>query len=120
MESVSPQRVHGTTKRQPRELFEEEEKGKLRPLPGKDYETSLWFRTKVGSSCHIVVENNFYSVPYAFCGKEVTLQVTESLIRVYERINPLSQGEGKVLCAHLRLKVRGSFRLIVRITLFGR
>ena len=109
-EDVAHQRIHGTTKRQPRELFEQEERGKLQSLSKEDYETSLWLRRKVGSNCHLVFENNFYSVPYAYCGKEVTLQVTESLIKVYERINPLSQEEGKLLCTHPCLKGQGKFQ----------
>lgn len=110
MENTSHQRIHGTTKRRPREFFEQEERRKLQSLPVEDYETSLWLRRKVGSTCHIVFENNFYSVPYAYCGKEVTLQVTESLIKVFERINPLSQEEGKLLCTHPRLKGQGKFQ----------
>ena len=53
MEDVSHQMIHGTTKRQPREFFEQEEKRKLQSLPGEDYETSLLLRRKVGSNCHL-------------------------------------------------------------------
>jgi len=110
MESVSHQRIHGTTKRKPRELFEEEERAKLQPLPGEDYELSHWSRRKVGSNCHLVFDSNYYSVPYAYCGKEVTLQVTEKLVKVYERINPLSQEEGKLVATHPRLRGQGKFQ----------
>jgi len=110
MEGVSHQRRHGTTKRHPREIFEQEERAKLQALPGEDYEMSLWVRRTVGSNCHVVFENNFYSVPSAFCGKEVTLKVTEGLLKVYEAINPLSQHEGRLLCTHPRLKGEGKFQ----------
>jgi len=110
MERISHQRIHGTTKRKPQELFEQEEKHKLQPLPAEDYEMSLWLRRKVGSTCHLVFENNFYSVSYAYCGKEVTVKVTENLIKVYEGINPLSKEEGRVLCTHSRLRGQGKFQ----------
>lgn len=110
MESVSHQRRHGTTKRKPRELFEQEERSKLKKLPAEDYEMSLWLRRKVGPNCHLTFDNNYYSVPYAFCGKEVTLKVTETLVKVYERINPLSQEEGNLLCTHPRVKGQGKFQ----------
>ncbi|MGC8746631.1 MAG: IS21 family transposase [Candidatus Saccharicenans sp.] len=109
-ERVSHERIHGTTKRQPRELFEQEERPRLQVLPAEDYDMSLWLRRKVGLNCHLVFENNYYSVPYAYCGKEVTLQVTESLVKVYDGINPLSQEEGKLLCTHPRLKGQGKFQ----------
>jgi hypothetical protein len=110
MERVSHERIHGTTKRRPRELFEQEERHRLQVLPAEDYEMSLWLRRKVGVNCHLAFENNYYSVPYAYCGKEVTLQVTESLVKVYDGINPLSQEEGKLLCTHPRLKGQGKFQ----------
>jgi len=44
MESVSHQRIQSMTKRRLRELFEEEEKAKLQPLPNKGYELSQWSR----------------------------------------------------------------------------
>lgn len=110
MENVSHQRIHGTTKRRPTEYFEEEERGKLLKLPANDYELSSWLRRKISSNCHLTFENNYYSVPYAYCGKEVTLQATEELIKIYEGINPLSLEGGKLLTTHPRLKGQGKFQ----------
>lgn len=110
MENVSHQRIHGTTKKRPRELFEQEERAKLLSLPEKDYELSLWTQRKVSSNCHLTFENNYYSVPFAYCGKEVTLQVTENLVKIYEGINPLAEEEGKLLAVHPRLRGQGKFQ----------
>jgi transposase len=110
MENVSHRRIHGTTNRMPRELFEKEERGKLQLLPGKDYELSMWLRRKVSSNCHLTFENNFYSGPFAYCDKEVTLQVKESLIKICARINPLCREEGKLLSTHPRLRGEGKFQ----------
>ncbi|MFQ6118783.1 MAG: IS21 family transposase, partial [Methanosarcinales archaeon] len=110
MERVSHQRIHGTTKRVPTEVFKEEEKVKLKKLPEIDFELCDWVKRKVSSNCHIAFDNNYYSVPYAYCGKEVTLKVTDSLIRVYEGINPLSLEEGKLLTVHPRVKGQGKFQ----------
>ncbi len=110
MEQVSHQRIHGTTRRVPKEVFEEEERVKLKRLPERDFELCDWVKRKVSSNCHIAFDRNYYSVPYAYCGKEVTLKVTDSLIRVYEGINPLSVEEGKLLCIHPRLKGQGKFQ----------
>jgi hypothetical protein len=71
MESVSHEPVHGTTKRKPQEFFNQEERSKLQPLPGKDYELSLWLRRKVSSNCHLTFESNYYSLPLPTVAKKL-------------------------------------------------
>ena len=110
MEHTSHQRVHGTTKKRPADVFEEQERAKLRPLPGQDYELSHWSRRKVGSNCHLVFDSNYYSVPFRYCGQEVTLQVTEKLVKIYESINPLSRQEGQLVATHPRVRGEGKFQ----------
>ena len=70
-----------------RQVFEETEAASLQPLPLRRYEIK---RRKVVT----VMKNNFvylgedkhyYSVPYRFIGKKVTLFYTQSLVEVYHK-----------------------------------
>jgi transposase len=82
-EEICNQRIHSITKRRPAELFEKEEKQNLIPLPDHDFKLSEWVKRTVAANCHISFENNFYSVPYAYVHKEVIVQATSNLIKIY-------------------------------------
>lgn len=101
LENICNSRTHGTTKKVPREVFDTEEKSKLNPIPFKEYDFSTWITRKVNSNCHISFDCNFYSVPYSFISKEVTLQVSDKVIRIY--------GNNELLATHLKLNSRGEF-----------
>ncbi len=76
------QRTHGTTRKVPwTELIETERKA-LQPLPQEEY--SLFERCvrKVGINSHIHFDNNYYSVPCQYVGKEVTVRWNEKVIRI--------------------------------------
>ena len=64
----------------------------------------------MGSNCHLVFDSNYYSVPFRYCGQEVTLQVTEKLVKIYESINPLSREEGQLVATHPRVRGEGKFQ----------
>lgn len=101
LEDICNSRIHGTTKKIPREVFKNEEKEKLNVLPFKEYDFSIWLTRKVNNNCHISFDCNFYSVPYNFINKEVTLQVTDNVIRIY--------GNNELLGTHLKLNSQGQF-----------
>jgi len=82
MGSYANTRIHGTTKRVPKEVFEMEEKDKLQPLPENDFSFFNRGMRMVGQNCHIHFENNYYSVPSCLIGKEVTVRWNEHLLRV--------------------------------------
>jgi len=94
-------RVHGTTKRVPFEVFEKEERPKLLPLPSSKYQTCQAGTRLVYHDCHIFVENNYYSVPFEYVGKEVDIEIADTLIRVFYK--------GVLVAVHARLQGRGQF-----------
>ena len=78
-----------------RSLFEEVERDALRPLPRQRYEIAEWKKAKANIDYHISVDNNFYSVPYKFRGKELTVRYTPSSVEIFY--------ENKRIAAHHRL-----------------
>lgn len=94
-------RVHGTTKRVPLEVFEDEERGKLFSLPSGRFKLCMVGTRRVYHDCHIFVEYNYYSVPFEYVGKEVDIELTDNLLRVYYR--------GKEIAVHGRMYGKGEF-----------
>lgn len=82
MINYANQRVHGTTKKVPFSVLQQEEKTKLQPLPTEAFAFFNRSTRKVAPNCHIHFENNYYSVPFPHVGKEVTVRWNEQMIRV--------------------------------------
>jgi hypothetical protein len=61
---IADQRRHGTTGRRPIELFEEEERAALTPLPRERYELVLWKPARLHSDSHVQIDGAFYSAPW--------------------------------------------------------
>ena len=67
-----------------RQVFEEQERPLLRPLPAAPYEVCEWvYGRKVQRNCHVSYKRNFYSVSHLAVGKAVDLRVTESAVEVF-------------------------------------
>lgn len=101
MDNYANKRVHGTTRKIPREVFDNEEKNKLQPLP---QETFAFFNRGVrcvASNCHIHFENNYYSVPAQFVGKDVTVRWNTHLVRII--------GEGEQIALHQKSTGLGNY-----------
>jgi transposase len=81
-DEVARVRVHGTTRRRPLDLFEEERRH-LRPLPPDPYEVATWGRYKVRKDCHIHVAGNYYSVPHTLVGQKVTVRLSEGELTAF-------------------------------------
>ncbi len=92
-------RIHGTTRKVPVEVFEEEEKQELLPLPTTRYRLSKVGTRVVYHDCHIFVDYNYYSVPFKHVGCEVEIDLDERLLRIYYR--------GRQIALHQRLSGRG-------------
>jgi len=95
------QRIHGTTRKVPKEVFEKEEKAKLIPLPQEEFKLAKVGTRKVYHDCHIYLDYNYYSVPFEYVGKEVEIELTRNLLKVYY--------QGKEIALHPRLTDRGNF-----------
>ena len=64
---VAGQRIHGTTRRQPLQVFLEEERHTLAPWDGEPYEVTDWRSAKVHPDHHVACQYALYSVPSALC-----------------------------------------------------
>jgi hypothetical protein len=74
--------VHGTTKRIPLQVLEQEERAKLLPLPAESFSFFNRCERTVATNCHIQFENNYYSVPLSYIGKQVTVRWNDTIIRI--------------------------------------
>ena len=83
-------RIHGTTKKIPKEVFESDEKDKLLSLPIDDFKLAKVGTRKVYHDCHIYVNHNYYSVPFEYVGKEVEIEITKSLLRVFYNLKEIA------------------------------
>jgi len=101
-ETVCNKRIHGTTKRIPDEVFEQEEKAQLLPLPDSDYQIRSFSKRIVSCNCHICFENNFYSVPWQYLHQEVIVEKTGKLIKIYK--------DNNLIATHQILTGKGNFQ----------
>jgi transposase len=83
VEAVAGRRDHGTTHRQPLEMFEAEERAALLPLPVRPYVPVLWKKAKVHTDSHVVFDKRLYSVPYRHLGKEAWIRATPNEVVVF-------------------------------------
>ena len=79
-----------------RELFELELPA-MRPIPKQAYEFYYFKTAKVHPDCHIQHDTNFYSVPYRYVGKEVSVKFNGRMVNVYHDgeligVHPTSSG----------------------------
>lgn len=95
-------RVHGTTKKIPKELFDKEEASCLIPLPGASFDLSSWYKRTVAKDCHITIENNYYSVPAKHVSNEVMVQLSPEMVQIFSPQNEL-------IARHVRSESKGIF-----------
>jgi len=95
------QRIHGTTKTSPSELFAKSEASSLITLPSLSFDMSSWHQRKVAKDCHITLDNNYYSVPSKYVGKEVTVSLSFQLVKIF--------ANEELVATHTRAKGQGIF-----------
>jgi transposase len=91
---IAAVRVHGTTRRVPLRVFEDEERGTLHPLPHQPWVTKTWRLKEVASDAHVRFERRLYSVPWGLIGQKVMVEVTPGRLRVWQ--------EGTLVAEHDR------------------
>lgn len=84
---VAGQRVHGTTRRLPLVVFQEQEQQALLPWDGEPYDVPDWRQAQVHPDHHIACHYALYSVPADLCppGIRVEVRLDRKLVRIYHR-----------------------------------
>jgi hypothetical protein len=79
------QRIHGTTRRRPLVVFEEEERSTLLPLIKERFDTPKWAAPSVHPDHHVRVGKALYSAPTEYIGKIVDVRRDSRLVRLYHK-----------------------------------
>lgn len=85
-------RIHGTTRKRPLAVFENEERAKLLPLTRERFDPPSWAQCKVHPDHHISFEKALYSVPTRYIGGRVWVRGDTKLVRIYS--------EGELIKTH--------------------
>lgn len=80
---VAGQRVHGTTRKRPLVVFENEERAALQPLIASRFDPPSWAVAKVHPDHHVQFQKALYSVPTRHVGKRVSVRGDSKLVRIY-------------------------------------
>lgn len=99
---VAGNRIHGTTRQVPLQVFAESEKGLLRPLPATPPELVTWGKATLQSTCHVVFEGSYYSAPYHLLRRELYVRAGERLVTIYD--------DTRQVALHRRAERRGEWR----------
>lgn len=83
------QKLDGT-----RNLWFEEEKAKLLPLPAHPFELAEWSKAKVNIDYHVAVDSHFYSAPYSLVHQHLEVRLTETTVELFK--------SGQRVAAHRR------------------
>jgi transposase len=85
LDEIANQRRHGTTGRRPREVFDEQERQAMLPLPSTRWELVLWKKAKLHSDSHVQIDGGFYSAPWRFLHEELWVRCTLHRIAIYRQ-----------------------------------
>jgi len=99
-ERFADTRIHGTTKRQVRTMFDEE-RPHLLPLPLEPWRVFKRVRRKVGSTAHIEIEGAYYEAPPSLVDTWVPVHFDATVVRI---VDPKTQ---QLVIEHLR-EAKGS------------
>jgi transposase len=82
---IAGQRVHGTTRRLPLVVFQEEEKSCLLPYDGEPYDVPHWNDAIVHQDHHIYYRYALYSAPDSTCppGTKLEVRGDSKLVKLY-------------------------------------
>jgi transposase len=93
---VAGQRMHGTTRKLPLVVFQDEERAHLLSYDGVPYDVPTWAQLTVHPDHHVSYQYALYSVPTSRCppGTRVEIRADRSLVRIYHR--------GELVKVHVR------------------
>jgi transposase len=90
-DEVANTRIHGTTGKKPLDLFGQQEKSLLTPLPKTDYDTRLTLAVKSTSQSLVKFETNRYSVPFPYASRMLTLKADDQWVSLYDKEKLIAQ-----------------------------
>jgi hypothetical protein len=81
---IAGTRIHGTTQKVPREVFESNEKATMLAPPTEPFDVPLWVDdAKVHPDHHIQVARALYSVPTLYRYKKVRARADKTTVKIY-------------------------------------
>lgn len=83
--SVADTRIHGTTRRQVREVFEQAEKPALLPLPAARFDLFAEALRAVHRDGHVEIKGAYYSVPPEFLGQRLWARWDGRIVRLLDQ-----------------------------------
>jgi len=128
---VADHRIHGTTKKQVKQLFEEAEKPALLPLPAARFPFFHEAQRSVHRDAHVEVDKAYYSVPPEYLGHRVWVRFDSRLVRIFnDRLEQIalhvkhekgrfSTDPGHIASEKISGVERGAEFLLRRISLIG-
>jgi len=96
---VAGQRIHGTTRKRPMQVFHAVEQAALAPLSRPRFDPPVWSECKVHPDHHIQFRKALYSVPTRHVGKRVWVRGDSKLVRIYVK--------GELVKTHERMREGG-------------
>lgn len=84
-----------------RELYEQMERGALRPLPGVRFEYAEWRKARVNIDYHVAADGHLYSVPFRLVHEDVEVRMVSDGVEIFHRRVRVA--------AHRRSYVKGGF-----------
>ena len=89
--TVADTRIHGTTRRQVKQVFEEVERPALRPLPGERFPFFEEATRIVHRDGHVEVAKAYYPVPAEYVGRTVWARWDARVVRIFDqRFRPIA------------------------------
>ena len=86
-----------------RDLFEQEEKHLLAPLPPTHFERRTYREGRVNKDAHVRFDHHYYSVPYQHVGQRIYVQATTRQVEIFR------SSDHQRLSFHQRNNKRGGF-----------
>ncbi len=82
--NIAGMRVHGTTRKVPRDAFEETEKSSMLAPPSEPFDVPRWAEhAKVHPDHHVEIARSLYSVPTLYRNKEVRVRADKATVKIY-------------------------------------
>jgi len=92
---TAAQRVHGTTRKVPQQVYDNLEKNHMLTAPTEPFDVPIWQTSMVQHDQHLQAQQALYSVPHQYVDKELSLRLDRSLVRIYDGT--------ELVCVHERV-----------------